>query len=58
MLLEFRTIRPATRWTASTCSGESLLVAPVFSASAAQYYVPAGRWTKFLTDEVVTGRDG
>lgn len=36
--------------------GESLLVAPIFSAAGtAQYYVPAGRWTKFLTGEVVTG---
>jgi alpha-D-xyloside xylohydrolase len=36
--------------------GESLLVAPVFSASGrVRYYVPAGRWTQLLTGEVVDG---
>ncbi|MES2463244.1 MAG: alpha-xylosidase [Armatimonadota bacterium] len=36
--------------------GESLLVAPIFSPDGtAQYYLPAGRWTKFLTGEVVVG---
>jgi alpha-D-xyloside xylohydrolase len=36
--------------------GESLLVAPVFSADGvATYYVPAGRWTHFLTGQVVDG---
>jgi alpha-D-xyloside xylohydrolase len=36
--------------------GESLLVAPIFSADGTgQYYVPAGRWTKILTGEVITG---
>lgn len=36
--------------------GESLLVAPVFShAGEVTYYVPAGRWTNFLTGEVVEG---
>ena len=36
--------------------GENLLVAPVFSADGAvTYYVPAGRWTHFLTGEVVVG---
>jgi alpha-D-xyloside xylohydrolase len=36
--------------------GESLLVAPIFSDDGiAQYYVPTGRWTKFLTGEVITG---
>ena len=36
--------------------GDNLLVAPVFSAAGdTSYYVPAGRWTKFLTGEVVEG---
>jgi alpha-D-xyloside xylohydrolase len=36
--------------------GGDLLVAPVFSATGdVQYYLPAGTWTNYLTDEVVTG---
>jgi alpha-D-xyloside xylohydrolase len=36
--------------------GDSLLVAPVFSASGkTSYYVPAGRWTHLLTGDVVEG---
>jgi alpha-D-xyloside xylohydrolase len=36
--------------------GESLLVAPVFGYDGAvTYYVPAGRWTNFLTGTVVEG---
>lgn len=36
--------------------GSSLLVAPVFSEEGwAEYYLPAGRWTNYLTDEVVEG---
>jgi alpha-D-xyloside xylohydrolase len=36
--------------------GDSLLVAPVFSAAGdTSYYVPAGRWTRYLTGEVVEG---
>ncbi len=36
--------------------GPSLLVAPVFNKEGlADYYLPAGRWTNFLTDEVVAG---
>ncbi len=38
--------------------GESLLVAPVFGYdNAVTYYVPAGRWTNFLTGTVVEGPD-
>jgi alpha-D-xyloside xylohydrolase len=38
--------------------GESLLVAPIFSADGTvAYYVPPGRWTHFLTGEVVA-QDG
>ena len=36
--------------------GERLLVAPVFSESGTvTYYVPAGRWTSFLSGEVLEG---
>jgi alpha-D-xyloside xylohydrolase len=36
--------------------GADLLVAPVFSeAGDVQYYLPAGTWTNYLTDEVVEG---
>jgi alpha-glucosidase (family GH31 glycosyl hydrolase) len=35
--------------------GDSLLVAPVFHETTAQYYLPAGRWTDFWTDKVVVG---
>jgi alpha-D-xyloside xylohydrolase len=36
--------------------GDSLLVAPVFSRDGVvTYYVPAGRWTHFLTGAVVDG---
>ena len=36
--------------------GESLLVAPVFADDGAvTYYLPAGRWTGYLTGEVIEG---
>ncbi len=36
--------------------GDSLLVAPVFREdSRVDYYLPAGTWTHFLTDETVAG---
>ncbi len=36
--------------------GDSLLVAPVFREDGlVDYYLPQGRWTNFLTDEVVEG---
>jgi alpha-D-xyloside xylohydrolase len=36
--------------------GDSLLVAPVFSHNGVvAYYLPAGRWTNFLTGEVLEG---
>ncbi|MBN1218738.1 MAG: alpha-xylosidase, partial [Anaerolineae bacterium] len=36
--------------------GDSLLVAPVFAhGDVVTYYLPAGRWTNFLTGEVVAG---
>jgi len=35
--------------------GDSLLVAPVFHASTATFYIPAGKWTCFWTGEVIEG---
>jgi alpha-D-xyloside xylohydrolase len=36
--------------------GESLLVAPVFTAEGAvQYYLPPGRWTNLITGDAVNG---
>lgn len=36
--------------------GPSLLIAPVFSKEGSvEYYLPPGRWTNYLTDEVVQG---
>ncbi len=36
--------------------GDSLLAAPVFNAEGlAEYYLPAGRWTNYLTGEEVQG---
>jgi alpha-D-xyloside xylohydrolase len=36
--------------------GPSLLIAPVFSADGeVEYYLPAGRWTNWFTNEVVEG---
>jgi alpha-D-xyloside xylohydrolase len=36
--------------------GDSLLVAPVFSFDGdVRYYVPAGRWTSFISGEVIEG---
>lgn len=35
--------------------GDSLLVAPVFHASVASFYIPEGRWTCFWTGEVIEG---
>ena len=36
--------------------GDSLLVAPIFNDEGlAQYYLPAGRWTNFITGEVKVG---
>ena len=56
MLLEF----PADRGVASIDTqymlGDSLLVAPVFSAAGdVEYYVPEGTWTHLLTGAEVTG---
>ena len=36
--------------------GDSLLVAPIFSPDGTvDYYLPPGRWTNFLTGQVIEG---
>jgi alpha-glucosidase (family GH31 glycosyl hydrolase) len=35
--------------------GDSLLVAPVFHGTRADFYIPAGRWTCYWTGEVIEG---
>ncbi|MBE6023003.1 MAG: alpha-xylosidase [Cellulosilyticum sp.] len=36
--------------------GDHILVAPIFNdESIAKYYIPEGKWTNFLTDEVIEG---
>ena len=56
MLLEFPDDRTAASWTASTCSGRDLLVAPVFDDGGdVEFYVPAGRWVGLLDGQVVDG---
>ena len=36
--------------------GDALLVAPIFSPDGVvDYYLPAGRWTNFLTGQVIEG---
>src|SRR5581483_653952 len=56
MLLEFPGDPTADYLDRQYMLGERLLVAPVFSPDGAvSYYVPAGRWTNFLTGEVKVG---
>jgi alpha-D-xyloside xylohydrolase len=57
MMLEFPE-DPACDWLdRQYMLGDSLLVAPVFSPDGTvDYYLPAGRWTNFLTGQVVEGR--
>jgi alpha-D-xyloside xylohydrolase len=56
MLLEFPDDPAVTYLDRQYMLGDSLLVAPVLSASGSvEYYVPAGRWTNLLTGEVVGG---
>src|SRR5665648_684619 len=56
MLLEFPQDRSAAAVDTQYMLGESLLVAPVFSADGvAEYYLPEGTWTHLLTGEQVSG---
>jgi alpha-D-xyloside xylohydrolase len=56
MIVEFPEDPAVTHLDRQYLLGDSLLVAPVFSAAGdTSYYVPAGRWTKYLTGEIVEG---
>ncbi|AIE85789.1 alpha-xylosidase [Fimbriimonas ginsengisoli] len=55
MLLEFPADPAAHTLDRQYMLGESLLVAPVFSDHEVEYYVPAGRWTSFLSGEEIVG---
>ncbi len=56
MLLEFPDDPACATLDRQYMLGDSLLVAPVFAADGwVEYYVPAGRWTNYLSGEVVEG---
>ena len=56
MVLEFTEDRTCHYVDKQYMLGDSLLVAPIFNEeSLADYYLPAGRWTDFLTGEVKEG---
>lgn len=56
MLLEFPEDPAVAHLDRQYLLGDSLLVAPVFSADGlVDYYVPAGRWTSLLDGSTVTG---
>ncbi len=56
MLLEFPTDPACDTLDRQYLLGEALLVAPVFTDKGeVDYYVPDGRWTHFLTGEVIEG---
>ncbi len=56
MLLEFPADPACDYLDRQYMLGESLLVAPVFSAGGeVRMYVPAGRWTNFFTSQVIDG---
>lgn len=56
MLLEFEEDPNCAYLDKQYMLGENILVAPIFNdESMARYYVPAGKWTNFFTDEVVEG---
>jgi len=56
MILEFQS-DPTSAWLdRQYMLGDSLLVAPVFSEDdVVQYYLPEGKWTHLLTNEVANG---
>ncbi|HKT03301.1 MAG TPA: alpha-xylosidase, partial [Rugosimonospora sp.] len=56
MVVDFPDDPAATHLERQYMLGDSLLVAPVFSAAGeAEYYVPPGRWTHLTTGRVVDG---
>jgi alpha-D-xyloside xylohydrolase len=56
MFLEFPDDRTCLHLDQQYMLGANLLVAPVFSATGTvEFYLPKGRWTRLLNDEVVEG---
>ncbi len=56
MVLEFTEDRNCAYLATQYMLGDSLLVAPIFNdQSMAEYYLPEGTWTSFLTGEVKEG---
>ena len=56
MMLEFNQDPACDTLDRQYMLGDSILVAPVLNAdNAADYYLPAGKWTQLLTGEVVEG---
>lgn len=56
MVLEYTDDRTCHYLDKQYMLGDNLLVAPIFNdQSIAEYYLPKGIWTNFLTNEVVTG---
>lgn len=56
MVLEFTEDRNCAYLATQYMLGEALLVAPIFNEdSMAEYYLPEGVWTSFLTNEVKKG---
>lgn len=56
MILEFEEDPTCAYLDKQYMIGESILVAPIFNdESMANYYLPAGKWTNYLTGEVVEG---
>lgn len=56
MLLEFENDPACSYLDKQYMLGNNILVAPIFNEEGnAEYYVPAGKWTNFLTDEIVEG---
>lgn len=56
MVLEFNEDAACDQLDRQYMLGESLLVAPIFNdQGTAQYYLPHGRWTNYLSGEIVEG---
>ncbi|MEC0238939.1 alpha-xylosidase [Paenibacillus dokdonensis] len=56
MMLEFPEDRTCTALDTQYMLGDSILVAPIFNKEGdVEYYLPEGKWTNFLTNEIREG---
>lgn len=56
MVLEYQTDPAVSYLDRQYMLGDSLLVAPIFSEDGVvSYYLPQGRWTNFITNEIIEG---